>query len=85
MLATVRKACLPAIWSQGVKLARENAVSKVSEGKGEITLRVRAGGLPVPPTVTPAPAQPTASPTPERGARRGDVAAVGLRAPRTRT
>ncbi|MFO0740982.1 MAG: DEAD/DEAH box helicase [Labilithrix sp.] len=52
MLATVRKACLPAIWSQGVKLARENAVSKVSEGKGEITLRVRAGGLPVPPTVT---------------------------------
>ncbi|MFO0602035.1 MAG: hypothetical protein U0324_02620 [Polyangiales bacterium] len=40
---------------------------------------------PVPPTVTPAPAQPTASPTPERGARRGDVAAVGVRAPRTRT
>ena len=52
MLAAVRKACLPAIWSQGVKLARENAVSKVSEGKGEATFRVRAGGLPVPPTVT---------------------------------
>lgn len=52
MLAAVRKICLPAIWSQGVKLARENAVSKVSEGKGEITFRVRAGAVPVPPTVT---------------------------------
>jgi hypothetical protein len=52
VLSAVRKACLPAIWSQGVKLARENAVSKVSEGKGEIVVRVRAGALPVPPTVT---------------------------------
>lgn len=40
---------------------------------------------PVPPTATPAPGQPTASPPPDRGARRGDVAAVGVRAPRTRT
>lgn len=40
---------------------------------------------PVPPTVSPAPAQPTASPPPDRGARRGDVAAVGPHAPRTRT
>lgn len=52
MLELVRKACLPAIWSQGVKLAREGAVSLVGEGKGEMTLRVRAGTHPVPPTVT---------------------------------
>ena len=52
MLAAVRKACLPAIWSQGVKLARENAVSLVSEAPGEKTLRVRDGKYPVAPTVT---------------------------------
>jgi superfamily II DNA or RNA helicase len=52
MLAAVRKAALPAMWSQGVKLARENAVSKVAESNGEATFRVRAGAMPVPPTVT---------------------------------
>jgi superfamily II DNA or RNA helicase len=52
MLAAVRKACLPAIWSQGVKLARENAVALVADGKGERTYRVRVGTHPVAPTVT---------------------------------
>ena len=52
MLEAVRKACLPAIWSQGVKLARENAVSLVSEGTGEKTFRVKAATHPVAPTVT---------------------------------
>jgi superfamily II DNA or RNA helicase len=52
MLDFVRKACLPAVWSQGVKLAREGAVSPVSEGKGEATFRVRAASHPVAPTVT---------------------------------
>ncbi|MCW5831561.1 MAG: DEAD/DEAH box helicase [Labilithrix sp.] len=52
MLDAVRKACLPAIWSQGVKLAREGAVTRVGEAKGEATFRVRAASHPVAPTVT---------------------------------
>ncbi|MBX3231770.1 MAG: DEAD/DEAH box helicase [Labilithrix sp.] len=52
MLDAVRKACLPAIWSQGVKLARENAVARTSESDGEATFRVRAATHPVAPTVT---------------------------------
>ncbi len=52
MLDLVRKASLPAIWSQGVKLAREGAVSLVAEGRGEMTFRVRAATHPVAPTVT---------------------------------
>jgi superfamily II DNA or RNA helicase len=55
MLDAVRKACLPAIWSQGVKLAREGAVtatgSSLSSGE-ELSFRVRAPGLAVAPTVT---------------------------------
>jgi superfamily II DNA or RNA helicase len=51
MLEAVRKAALPAIWSQGVKLARDGAVTLVEEKAGEATLRVRAA-LPVSPTVT---------------------------------
>jgi superfamily II DNA or RNA helicase len=51
-LEVVRKGSLPAIWSQGVKLARESAVSRVSVSGGEITLRVRAPGHAVAPTVT---------------------------------
>jgi superfamily II DNA or RNA helicase len=51
MLEVVRKAALPAIWSQGVKLAREGAVAVLEEKAGETTLRVRAP-LPVAPTVT---------------------------------
>jgi uncharacterized Zn finger protein len=52
LLEAVRKASLAAVWSQGVKLARESAVTRVSSGKGEITLRVRGPGYAVAPTVT---------------------------------
>ncbi|MBX3205438.1 MAG: DEAD/DEAH box helicase [Labilithrix sp.] len=52
MLDAVRKACLPAVWSQGVKLAREGAVSRTSAGESEMTFRVRAPSHPVAPTVT---------------------------------
>jgi superfamily II DNA or RNA helicase len=52
MLDFVRKACLPAIWSQGVKLARDGAVARMGEGRGEMTFRVRAATHPVAPTVT---------------------------------
>ncbi len=51
-LGVVRKATLPAIWSQGVKLARANAVTRVASSESEITLRVRAAGLTIAPTVT---------------------------------
>jgi len=52
LLAAVRKACLPGLWSQGVKLAREGAVFD-SQPKGDaITARVRSPGSPVAPTVT---------------------------------
>jgi superfamily II DNA or RNA helicase len=52
-LAAVRKATLPAIWSQGVKLAREKAVARVpGASDGEVTLRVRAPGHAIAPTVT---------------------------------
>ncbi|HEY2517622.1 MAG TPA: DEAD/DEAH box helicase [Polyangiaceae bacterium] len=52
LLDAARKAMLPAIWSQGVKLARENAVTRAGASKGEITFRVRAPGHAVAPTVT---------------------------------
>jgi superfamily II DNA or RNA helicase len=52
LLEAVRKASLSATWSQGVKLARENAVARASSGKGEMTLRVRAPGHAIAPTVT---------------------------------
>ncbi len=50
-LDAVRKACLPAIWSQGVKLARGNAVAHGARRKGELELRVFAPGHAVAPTV----------------------------------
>ena len=52
LLETVRKASLPGIWSQGVKLAREKAVALAASSDGELTLRVRAPGQAVAPTVT---------------------------------
>ncbi len=52
LLAAVRKASLPAIWSQGVKLAREGSVTRASLGERELTLRVRAPGHAIAPTVT---------------------------------
>ncbi|MBS2019794.1 MAG: DEAD/DEAH box helicase [Deltaproteobacteria bacterium] len=52
ILDVVRKACLPAIWSQGVKLAREKSVSRVRSSAGtEASFRVRAPGHAVAPTV----------------------------------
>jgi superfamily II DNA or RNA helicase len=52
MLETVRKATLPAVWSQGVKLVRENAVTRDSASDRELVVRVRAPGFLVAPTVT---------------------------------
>jgi superfamily II DNA or RNA helicase len=49
---TARKACLPGIWSQGVKLARAGAVTRAAANARELTLRVRAAGYAVAPTVT---------------------------------
>ena len=54
MLAVVRKAALPAVWSQGAKLAREGAVQLASRAAGgaSLELRVRAPGHAIAPTVT---------------------------------
>lgn len=48
----LRSACLPAIWSQAVKLARAGAVVPERASDSERTFRVRAPGQPVAPTVT---------------------------------
>jgi superfamily II DNA or RNA helicase len=54
MLETVRKATLPGLWSQAVKLVRDGAVTRVSASPGanEVVLRVRAPGHAIAPTVT---------------------------------
>lgn len=51
-LDAVRKACLPGLWSQGVKLARAGAVSVSVRDGLDVTLRVRSPESPVAPTVT---------------------------------
>ncbi|HWL85174.1 MAG TPA: SNF2-related protein, partial [Polyangiaceae bacterium] len=51
LLETIKKAAKPAMWSQGVKLARENSVSRARVA-GEITVRIRARGHAIAPTVT---------------------------------
>jgi superfamily II DNA or RNA helicase len=51
LLETVRRAALPGIWSQGVKLSRERAVSLESSRGTEKVLRVRVTGRTVAPTV----------------------------------
>jgi superfamily II DNA or RNA helicase len=48
----MRQASLPAVWSQGVKLARADAVSNAAQSASAITLRVRARGHAIAPTVT---------------------------------
>jgi superfamily II DNA or RNA helicase len=48
----IRKASLPAVWSQGVKLAQAAAVSEAAASASEITLRVRSRGHAIAPTVT---------------------------------
>src|SRR5580700_9713348 len=44
LLAAVRKVCLPGLWSQGVKLARESAVFDQQTRGDSIVLRIRAPG-----------------------------------------
>jgi len=51
-LDVVRQATLPAVWSQGVKLTREKSVMRVTMRDHEVTLRVRAPGHAIAPTVT---------------------------------
>src|SRR5688572_8528588 len=52
LFETMRQASLPAVWSQGVKLARALAVSEAQRLPSAITLRVRARGHAIAPTVT---------------------------------
>ena len=52
LLEIVQKACLPAIWSQGVKLVRESAVLVEAGAATEEHYRVRAAGFAVPVSVT---------------------------------
>jgi superfamily II DNA or RNA helicase len=52
LLAAVRKVCLPGLWSQGVKLARDGAVFGGERRGDTMTARVRAPGLAVAPSVT---------------------------------
>src|SRR5262245_2064628 len=51
LLESVRQACLPGLWSQGVKLARDGSPLVESSSSTEIVLRVRAPGQAVAPTV----------------------------------
>src|SRR5262245_15624451 len=51
LLAAIRKAAPPGLWSQGVKFAREGAVIDEGASSGQVTLRVRSPGRVVPPTV----------------------------------
>jgi superfamily II DNA or RNA helicase len=51
LLEAVREACPRGLWSQGVTLAREGAVTREGGDGGEIVLRVTARGKAIPPTV----------------------------------
>jgi len=52
LLEAIRMACLPGVWSQGVKLAREGAVTSGTATADELTFRVRAPGHAIALTVT---------------------------------
>jgi superfamily II DNA or RNA helicase len=52
LAAAIRKACLPAVWSQGAKLAREGAVVSSGATPEEATFRVRAPGFAIAFTVS---------------------------------
>jgi superfamily II DNA or RNA helicase len=52
VLEAIRKACLPGVWSQGVKLARDGAITSSSATDAELTFRVRAPGYAIALTVT---------------------------------
>ncbi|HMY17183.1 MAG TPA: helicase, partial [Polyangium sp.] len=51
LLEAVRKACPPGLYTQGVNLARDGAVVVEESSPAELTLRVRAPGSVVAPTV----------------------------------
>lgn len=51
LLEAVRKACPPGLYTQGVNLARDGAVVVEEESPSELTLRIRAPGVVVAPTV----------------------------------
>lgn len=51
LLAALRRACKPGVWSSGVNLVRAGAVAVESRNDEEIVLRVRAHGQAVPPSV----------------------------------
>jgi superfamily II DNA or RNA helicase len=51
LLETTRKAALPGIWSQGVKLAREQLVTLERSADDEVVLAVKMTNRPVPATV----------------------------------
>src|SRR4051812_48147164 len=51
LLEAVRKACPPGLYTQGVNLARDGAVVVEEESPSEMTLRIRAPGTAVAPTV----------------------------------
>ena len=50
LIALIRKRCKPALWSQGVTMARAGGVAVESSTADEIVLRVRAPGKIVPAT-----------------------------------
>jgi superfamily II DNA or RNA helicase len=52
VLEAIRKTCLPGVWSQGVKLARDGAVTAGAATPDELTFRVRASGHAIALTVT---------------------------------
>ncbi len=52
LFEAVRKAALPAVWTQGVKLARQDAVSRAAASPSAVTFRVRARGHAIALTVT---------------------------------
>jgi hypothetical protein len=52
VLEAIRKTCLPGVWSQGVKLARDGAVTAGAATPEELTFRVRAPGYAIALTVT---------------------------------
>ncbi len=51
LIAAIRRACKPGLWSAGVNLSRAAAVAVESRDAQEIVMRVRAPGRPVPLTV----------------------------------
>lgn len=54
---TIRKECLPGLWSKGVKLAREERVLVEVRNATEISLRIQEPGRPAAPTVSLYPAE----------------------------